>query len=67
MKFVDMVSTLGVMAKGIKAIGLITKCMGRDIFGGLMVKNMKENSMRIRDREMENSNGKMAVNTKDNG
>jgi len=54
---------LGLIKSAILVTGLTTKCMEVDISNGLMASSTSVALKKIRDMEMVNSSGRMAVNT----
>jgi len=54
---------LGLIKSAILVTGSTTKCMEVDISNGLMASSTSVALKKIRDMEMVNSSGRMAVNT----
>jgi hypothetical protein len=67
MRLVELECTLGVTIKGIQDSGRIIKCTEKATYGGQTAKNTLETLVKIKDMVMVNLDGKMVVNTKENG
>ena len=67
MIFMEAEYTDGKRAKNMKVIGLRTRCMVKELFAGLIIRNIKEISSTIRDKVLASLNGTMGEGMKVSG